>query len=159
MVFKKGYKQTEGQKKKIGKKTKEKWEDEEFKNNRRIEKLKEKNPNWKGDKVGYNALHNWIRRHKPKPKLCEECKKKKPDDLANISGEYKRDIDDFKWVCRGCHMKSDGRLKKLAQINKNKPKLFDKKKYHKKWEEENKNYHKKYYQEHKEKWKKTNRNI
>jgi len=72
-------------------------------------------PLWKGDNVGYTQLHAWIRTYYPKPKLCEICKKKPPYDLANISGEYKRDINDFRWLCRKCHMKSDGRYDKLKQ--------------------------------------------
>ena len=76
----------------------------------------EKNNQWKGDKVGYIALHAWIRRHKPKSELCEDCKKNKPYDLSNVSGEYKRDINDFKWLCRKCHMKSDGRFKKFKKL-------------------------------------------
>lgn len=75
--------------------------------------MNEKNPYWKGNKVTYSPLHDWIRRHKPKPKLCEDCKKVPPYDLANISGKYKRDIKDFKWVCRKCHMKEDGRIYNL----------------------------------------------
>ena len=80
-------------------------------------KLSEKNPMWKGNNVGYQALHNWIKRRKPKPNLCEECKENKPSDLANVSGEYKRDINDFEWLCRRCHMKKDGRLKRFS-LNK-----------------------------------------
>ena len=76
---------------------------------------RENNPQWKGDNVGYDSLHRWIERHKPKPKICEICKTKKPYDLANISGEYKRDINDFQWLCRTCHMKSDGRLNNLRK--------------------------------------------
>lgn len=70
----------------------------------------EKNIMWKGNKVGYLALHNWVRRHKLKPKLCEECGKVPPYDLANISGKYKREINDYKWICRRCHMKKDKRI-------------------------------------------------
>jgi len=76
-------------------------------------KIGNKNPQWKGDDVGYNAIHSWVKRHKPKPLFCEECNKRKPYDVANISGKYKRDINDFRWLCRSCHMKTDGRLKKL----------------------------------------------
>jgi hypothetical protein len=65
---------------------------------------------WVGDKVCYSALHNWIRRNKPKVKLCENCNKNLSYDLANISGKYKRDINDFRWLCRKCHMLEDGRL-------------------------------------------------
>lgn len=67
---------------------------------------------WKGNLVGLVGLHNWVRRHKPKPKLCIRCKKVPPRDLANISQKYKRDIDDFDWLCRRCHMESDGRIPK-----------------------------------------------
>lgn len=77
--------------------------------------LNEKNGNWKGENIkkenGADGLHDWIRRRKSKPELCEECKKIPPYDLSNISGKYKRDINDFRWLCRKCHMLSDGRLK------------------------------------------------
>lgn len=72
--------------------------------------LGEKNSNWKGDDVTYVSLHKWIRRNKPRPDLCECCKKSHPYDVANISQEYKRDVNDFEWLCRVCHMKKDGRL-------------------------------------------------
>ncbi len=88
----------------------------------------EKNSMWKGDEVGYIALHEWIRNHKPKPKVCESCKKNPPYDLANISGKYKRDISDFEWLCRGCHMKEDGRsnnLNKGCNLNRNEKGQFN----------------------------------
>lgn len=67
---------------------------------------------WSGDFVSYSALHAWIRVNKPKSLLCELCKKQPPHDAANISGTYKRDINDFEWLCRRCHMLKDGRLEK-----------------------------------------------
>jgi len=76
-------------------------------------KVSEKNPMWKGDDVGSPALHNWVRRHKLKPTFCEECNINIPYDLANISQEYHRDVNDFKWLCRRCHMQSDGRSLKV----------------------------------------------
>jgi hypothetical protein len=83
----------------------------------------EKNPMWKGDNVGKGSqLHQWIRRHKPEVEFCEKCNKAKPYDVANISGQYKRDINDFNWLCRRCHMLSDGRMKNLnykKEDNKN----------------------------------------
>jgi hypothetical protein len=75
-----------------------------------IVKRNEKHPQWKGNDVGYGALHKWISKNKPKPELCEECNKKKLLELANISGEYKRDINDYRWLCRKCHMISDDRI-------------------------------------------------
>jgi len=74
-----------------------------------------KNGMWKGNNVGYRALHEWIKRHKPKKELCENCGKTLSYDLANISGKYTRDINDYKWLCRSCHMKEDGRVKNLKQ--------------------------------------------
>jgi len=67
-----------------------------------------KNPVWKGDDAGYDAIHKWIHKNKPKPELCEECHQKPPTDCANISGEYRRDINDYRWMCRKCHMIFDG---------------------------------------------------
>lgn len=80
----------------------------------------ERNTNWKGSRVGDKGLHRWIRKYKPKSDYCEECKKVKPYDIANISGEYIRDINDFRWLCRSCHVKSDGRLFNLKNHQRGK---------------------------------------
>jgi len=82
--------------------------------------LGKKNGMWKGNNVGYFPLHEWIKKRKPKPKFCEKCKIRKSYDLANISGNYKRDVNDFEYLCRKCHMNEDGRLKKLQGFNDNK---------------------------------------
>jgi len=86
---------------------------DEAKEKIRNAKLGDRNPMWRGDKVGYEALHEWIKNRLPKIKLCQECKKKPPYDLANISQKYKRDLSDWEWLCRRCHMIKDGRLKTL----------------------------------------------
>jgi len=75
----------------------------------------EKNGQWRGDKAGYNALHGYIRRHKPKPLACELCGKITTVlDLSYVehsrTATYTRNPDDYKYICRGCHMRSDGRL-------------------------------------------------
>ena len=75
--------------------------------------LGSKNANWLGDDIGKISVHGWIRRHKPKPDLCECCENVPPYDLANISQEYKRDVNDFEWLCRKCHMIKDERYKNL----------------------------------------------
>ncbi|TES88940.1 MAG: hypothetical protein E3J94_07200 [Desulfobacteraceae bacterium] len=82
-----------------------------------ISKMGSKNPTWKGDDVGYEALHDWVARRKPKTEFCEHCGKAPPYDLANISQEYKRDVNDFEWICRKCHMISDGRMEMIKTIN------------------------------------------
>lgn len=82
---------------------------------RAADKRSEKNINWKGDKAGRIAQHRWIRDRKPKPALCVRCNERKPFDLANISGTYKRDVDDYEWLCRKCHMVDDNRMIKRNQ--------------------------------------------
>ena len=73
-----------------------------------IANLGKKNPNWKEDKVGYKALHGWLTKNKPKPKLCELCNKKKPLVLANIRNHvYTRNPNDYRWYCDKCHRKRD----------------------------------------------------
>ena len=82
-------------------------------------KIKNENNNhWFGDKVGYNGIHSWIKRRLKKPELCQNCNIKKVYDLANISQQYKRNLNDWEWLCRTCHMIKDGRLDKLHQNRK-----------------------------------------
>jgi hypothetical protein len=75
----------------------------------------ENNGMWKGDKVGVRPLHLWVKKFIIKPKLCSLCKIKPAYDLANITGIYSRDLKNWKYLCRRCHMLSDGRMKNLKQ--------------------------------------------
>ena len=73
----------------------------------------EKHGLWKGDKVRYNALHQWIGRHKPTPEYCEHCNLTVLRyEAHNISGNYIRDIDDFIYLCNSCHRKEHIKLKR-----------------------------------------------
>lgn len=67
-------------------------------------------PQWKGNKVGYSGIHKWISRKYGNPKICENCdtKNAKKYDWANISGDYKRDRNDWQRLCRLCHNRLDG---------------------------------------------------
>jgi hypothetical protein len=69
----------------------------------------EKNKSWKGNKAGYFAIHCWIRRRLGSPSVCDVCgcNDKRKYEWANISGEYKRDISDYKRMCTSCHRKHD----------------------------------------------------
>ena len=69
----------------------------------------EKHPQWKGDRVGYLALHQWIARKLGNPKKCEHCETTtaKRYDWANVSGDYKRDLTDWIRLCRKCHIQYD----------------------------------------------------
>jgi hypothetical protein len=69
----------------------------------------ESNPGYKGDDAGYGAIHIWVRRRKFKPELCERCGLAPSADLANKTNMYLRDLSDWEYLCRKCHMDSDGR--------------------------------------------------
>ena len=83
-----------------------------------FKRLGKNNNMWKGDKITYSGVHAWVKAHKSKPLYCERCNKKKKLDLANKSGKYLRDINDYEWICRKCHVKSDKRLCMLRDFSK-----------------------------------------
>lgn len=65
--------------------------------------------NWRGDNVGYSALHQWVKRHLGAPNKCTACgtTNAKQFEWANISGNYKRSTDDWIRLCGSCHNKHD----------------------------------------------------
>lgn len=68
------------------------------------------NPN----KIGYSRLHVVMRNLIPHSDRCNKCGKiVSQSDCSNISGEYKDDVSDWEWLCRSCHVISDGRPKKM----------------------------------------------
>ena len=68
----------------------------------------DKNPAWKGDDVGYFALHQWVRKQIPKPAFCKTCNQDKKLEISN-NGIYNRDTEQWEWLCRSCHAKKDKR--------------------------------------------------
>lgn len=101
-----------------------KWRRENFRHSEKTKKLmsesrsNEKHPFWKGEKVGYFALHRWIRSHFGKPESCEECGKintpskdgRSSVHWANLDGNYDRVRVNWKSMCVPCHRKLDGVL-------------------------------------------------
>lgn len=75
---------------------------------------------WKED-VSYQGLHQWVRRSLRQPVHCQSCFLNKPLEVANISQEYKRDLTDWEWICRSCHMKKDGRINQIGMKKGFKP--------------------------------------
>jgi len=59
--------------------------------------------------VGLIALHEWIKRHKPKPDKCMKCGKR--TELLELSNNnnhnYTRNIDDYEYLCHSCHKIKD----------------------------------------------------
>ena len=74
-------------------------------------RLDETNPAWKGEEVRRAGLHMYVRTRLPKTEFCQVCNKVPPYDLANKTGKYLRDLDDWWWLCRSCHKKFDLRYK------------------------------------------------
>lgn len=72
----------------------------------------------------YSTIHEKVRALKKKPKKCERCHQIKNLELANISGRYYLDVNDFEWLCRRCHIVGDGRIKNLIKAQKKAWKKF-----------------------------------
>lgn len=66
-------------------------------------------PGWKENPTNYSWKHRRMEKLITKPDVCNKCKIAKPVDLANISGKYLMDFTDWEYLCRKCHMESDGR--------------------------------------------------
>lgn len=66
--------------------------------------------NWKGNNVGYVALHKWIYKVLGQPNKCSECGKignGRSMNWANKSQEYKREVSDWIRLCPKCHKNYD----------------------------------------------------
>lgn len=66
--------------------------------------------NWKGEKVGYHALHVWINRKKDKTGFCSICGAERYTEWGNVSEDrsYSRNLGDYIEVCKPCHLDLDG---------------------------------------------------
>ena len=82
---------------------------QQYKSLRSLSKQGELNPAWKGNDIGYSALHAWIRKHLPQPKdgLCEICHQKKFTLVANITSVYNREFKNWVWSCHSCNFLYD----------------------------------------------------
>src|SRR5215472_4070325 len=54
-----------------------------------------------------DTVHNWVSRRKKKTGLCSQCGQRRYTEWANVSGEYRRDPDDYIELCKPCHCKFD----------------------------------------------------
>lgn len=66
---------------------------------------------WKGDEVGYDALHRWLYREFGASMVCEICGIEKQSNRhihwANKSGNYIRKRSDWLRLCAKCHYHYD----------------------------------------------------
>jgi hypothetical protein len=60
---------------------------------------------WKGDEAGYVAKHLWIIKHFGKANHCsiDATHSGKRFEWHNISGRYKREVEDYIQLCPSCH--------------------------------------------------------
>ena len=69
------------------------------------------NQNWKGDNIGYTAIHIWLTTNFKKPTKCEHpnCSgKSKQIEWCLIKGKkYERKRENFICFCHSCHFKYD----------------------------------------------------
>lgn len=70
--------------------------------------------------MSYTGLHVWAKNKLKKPDRCRHCKDEKSLDLANKSGEYNKDLNDWIWLCRKCHKQYDKKLAKSNRYSKSK---------------------------------------
>lgn len=68
--------------------------------------------------ISYSALHNWVYRKLGKATKCiNGHENQKQFVWANISGEYKRDITDWKEVCQTCNVNDGIKIHERYQKN------------------------------------------
>jgi len=69
---------------------------------------------WKGEKVSYRGLHQWVIREKGYADTCSDCGRYSSNhrdiQWANIDHKYRRNLDDFIQLCRKCHRSHDNNL-------------------------------------------------
>lgn len=80
------------------------------------------NWNWKDDRINNVTLHRYVKRHKTRPELCQRCKERPPRDLANITGIYDRNLDNWEYMCKKCHVRFDNLIEKNLEPYYIKPK-------------------------------------
>jgi len=69
----------------------------------------EKNPAWKGDKVGYSGIHKWVAKNLGEPQRCEHCgtTSKRKYEWASVGHKYIREKSGWVRLCTPCHRKFD----------------------------------------------------
>jgi hypothetical protein len=69
------------------------------------------NPNWLGTEASYKAIHIWLNRNHPRTGVCDKCFARGKTDYAKIGEAYTRNRDDYRELCRRCHMAFDSELR------------------------------------------------
>ncbi len=86
--------------------------------NKKYPNVGEKSGNWKGNNVGYIAIHNWAHKWVGLKDKCELCPSNIRLEMANISGQYKRESTDWRTLCRVCHVKVDKEFRQNGGVTR-----------------------------------------
>ncbi len=68
------------------------------------------NPNWKGEKAKFIAIHTYISKRKEKPNKCENCNKGNRRIELSFNhdlGNHTRNPNDYEYLCSKCHKQRD----------------------------------------------------
>ncbi len=63
----------------------------------------ENSPRWRGDDVGYSALHRWMNNKYPRTGTCEACGEVSNTEWSNVDHMYRRIRADWQELCKSCH--------------------------------------------------------
>lgn len=82
---------------------------------------------WLGENAGYFSKHEWIREQGIDRSKCSHCginglhykNGRWSIEFCNISGEYKRNVEDWITLCRKCHRKMDLNKNKIVKVKCN----------------------------------------
>lgn len=58
-------------------------------------------------RIGYVNVHKWLRKRRQATGVCEHCDEVTNTHMANKTGKYLYDIDDWLELCPKCHRKYD----------------------------------------------------
>lgn len=85
-------------------------------------------PHWKGNAVGYCGVHDWVRLRLPVFSNCSFCEipnriiidkrgvARNYLHLANLSGTYKRELEDWTYLCPPCHSYHDKNRNSIKKV-------------------------------------------
>lgn len=91
---------------------------------RKGENKGDENYKWRGDCVGYYALHGWLTRNYGKPSQCELCGNTEKVEWVSKNYRYTRKRKDWLHLCYWCHRKYDSKngwgeaVKKFPEIRR-----------------------------------------
>lgn len=82
----------------------------------------EKNSNWKANSKNYQTIHTWLQVNFEKV-TCEDCGaiNKKLDWALLKRRKYLRKRENFKALCRSCHLKYDYTKERRKKVGENNP--------------------------------------